>query len=69
MQIEPGQWVLVDHPMMYDAYVVRRVVSVSKTKFVGERLRSDRDGPFTDYSLAYVDEEVVARLARRGVWE
>jgi hypothetical protein len=45
--IKPGDWVLVDHHMLYDAYVVRRVVSVTAKKFVGEIECPDRiDGPY-----------------------
>ena len=36
IDIKAGDWVLVDHPYFSDAYVVRRVVSVTKAKFVGE---------------------------------
>lgn len=42
VEIKAGDWVLVDHPMLYDAYVVRRVVSVTAKKFVGEIEKEDR---------------------------
>lgn len=42
IDIKPGDWVLVEHPYIYDAYVVREVKSVTKSRALLLHHKSDR---------------------------
>jgi hypothetical protein len=58
-ELKPCDWVIAEHPMMYDSHRVYQIKSVTKSMFIGYFGKTDPDG--------YRNEEKRARKSIIGV--